>query len=98
MISAAFFWPMPWIYWSAITTRLLVGILTPAIRATDFSPVTDPFGMRHVPAVLSLAGAHKRERDALALHFRGPASFETILLDAGLIKGFNSVSSTVSMP
>src|ERR1700730_4108069 len=42
MISAAFFWPMPWMYWSAISTRLLVGIFTPAIRATDFSPVADP--------------------------------------------------------
>jgi hypothetical protein len=29
-------------YWSAIRTRLLVGIFTPAIRATDFSPVADP--------------------------------------------------------
>src|ERR1700686_1321919 len=29
-------------YWSAISTRLLVGIFTPAIRATDFSPVADP--------------------------------------------------------
>jgi hypothetical protein len=33
---------MPWMYWSAISTRLLVGIFTPAIRATDFSPVADP--------------------------------------------------------
>jgi hypothetical protein len=30
-------------YWSAISTRLLVGIFTPAIRATNFSPVADPF-------------------------------------------------------
>jgi hypothetical protein len=28
-------------YWSAIRTRLLVGIFTPAIRATEFSPVAD---------------------------------------------------------
>src|SRR5579872_4612001 len=42
MMSAAFFWPMPWMYWSAISTRLLVGIFTPAIRATNFSPVADP--------------------------------------------------------
>src|SRR3982751_2048427 len=41
MISAAFFWPMPWMYWSAIRTRLLVGIFTPAIRATQslLSPI-----------------------------------------------------------
>src|SRR5580704_799374 len=30
-------------YCSATTTRLLVGMFTPAIRATDFSPVADPF-------------------------------------------------------
>src|SRR5262245_48675570 len=34
MMSLAFFGPMPWMYWSAITTRLLVGMFTPAIRAT----------------------------------------------------------------
>src|SRR5579864_1997487 len=33
-ISRAFVGPMPWMYWSATTTRLLVGMLTPAIRAT----------------------------------------------------------------
>src|SRR5215217_6127411 len=37
-ISWAFREPMPWMYWSAITTRLLVGILTPAMRATCPSP------------------------------------------------------------
>ena len=37
MISLAFFWPMPWMYCSAMTTRLLVGRLTPAIRATSSS-------------------------------------------------------------
>src|SRR5262245_58366603 len=35
VISLALAWPMPWIYWSAITTRLLVGRLTPAIRAMN---------------------------------------------------------------
>src|SRR5437764_1630539 len=39
MISPAFVWPMPWMYCSAITTRLLVGRLTPAIRATLSAPV-----------------------------------------------------------
>src|SRR6266508_1216563 len=34
MISLAFFGPIPWIYCNAITTRLLVGMLTPAMRAT----------------------------------------------------------------
>src|SRR6266566_4384020 len=39
MTSWALCGPMPWMYWSAITTRLLVGIFTPAIRATIFAPV-----------------------------------------------------------
>src|SRR6516165_9379693 len=34
MISLAFLGPIPWIYCSAIMTRLLVGMLTPAMRAT----------------------------------------------------------------
>src|SRR5262245_26557845 len=34
MISLAFFGPIPWMYCNAITTRLLVGMLTPAMRAT----------------------------------------------------------------
>jgi hypothetical protein len=34
---------MPWIYCSAISTRLLVGMFTPAIRATAFSPVAEPY-------------------------------------------------------
>src|SRR2546423_2485337 len=34
MIWEAFFGPIPWIYCNAITTRLLVGRFTPAIRAT----------------------------------------------------------------
>src|SRR5271154_5552350 len=33
-------------YWSAISTRLLVGIFTPAIRATKFSPVAGLLGTR----------------------------------------------------
>src|SRR5579863_10227472 len=35
VMSLANFGPIPWIYCSAITTRLLVGILTPAMRATS---------------------------------------------------------------
>src|SRR3954454_9710837 len=70
MISAAFFWPMPWMYWSAIRTRLLVGIFTPAIRATDFSPVADP--SRTGPcSLLTRAGVRKREHDARPLRFFG---------------------------
>src|SRR5215469_3242452 len=34
MISLASLGPIPWMYCSAITTRLLVGMLTPAMRAT----------------------------------------------------------------
>src|ERR1700692_1271670 len=96
MISAAFFWPMPWMYWSAISTRLLVGIFTPAIRATDFSPVADPSRAGHF--LLSRAGVHKREHDALPLDCLGARHrLKTIRLDTGLIKGFNLVSSTVPM-
>src|ERR1700735_3407753 len=65
MISAAFLWPMPWMYWSAIRTRLLVGIFTPAIRATDFSPVAAPLGGGMFQ--LFRAGVRKREHDALPL-------------------------------
>src|SRR4029077_3465359 len=95
MISAAFFWPMPWMYWSAIRTRLLVGIFTPAIRATDFSPVADPswIGSKFL---LSRAGVRKREHDALPLNcFGARHRHKTIRLGYGLIKGFNSLSSTV---
>jgi hypothetical protein len=37
-MSSANLSPMPWMYCRAITTRLFVGILTPAIRATSCSP------------------------------------------------------------
>src|SRR5207245_11103393 len=83
MIAAAFFWPMPWMYWSAISTRLLVGIFTPAIRATDFSPVADP-SLTGLKFLLSRAGFRKREHDALPLIcFGGPASSKTIRLGCG---------------
>ena len=39
MISRALVGPMPWMYCSAMTTRLLVGMLTPAIRATSAAPL-----------------------------------------------------------
>src|ERR1700722_5799505 len=97
MISAAFFWPMPWMYCSAIRTRLLVGIFTPAIRATDFSPVAGPSRTRQC-FLLSRAGVRKREHDARPLgHLGARHRLKTIRLDTGLIKGFNLVSSTVSM-
>jgi hypothetical protein len=38
MISLAFLGPIPWMYCNAMITRLLVGILTPAMRATVFTP------------------------------------------------------------
>src|SRR5215212_11697332 len=49
MISEAFFGPMPWMYCNAITTRLLVGRLTPAIRATWFAPVAGFAGRFSAP-------------------------------------------------
>src|SRR6185312_9525195 len=70
MISAALFGPMPWMYWSAITTRLLVGILTPAIRATNFllSPIPRGFGTSFL---LSQTVVCKSEHDAAPLRFVG---------------------------
>src|ERR1700744_484813 len=89
MISAAFFWPMPWMYWSAIRTRLLVGIFTPAIRATDFSPVADPLGMACLR--LSRASVRKREHDALPLGLLGARHrLELSDLDTGLLKDSTS--------
>src|SRR4249919_2220666 len=80
-ISAAFFWPMPWMYWSAIRTRLLVGIFTPAIRATDFSPVAD---QKTGSFLLSRVGVRKREHDALPLDCLGARHrLETIRLGYG---------------
>src|SRR6202035_3819970 len=75
MISAAFFWPMPWMYWSAIRTRLLVGIFTPAIRATDFSPVAAPLGDGHVLAISGRCPQTRTRRPSPWMS-RGPASFE----------------------
>src|SRR5579872_3270471 len=43
-ISFALVLPIPWMYCSATTTRLLVGMLTPAIRATrglSWKPCTE---------------------------------------------------------
>src|SRR4051812_40954122 len=74
MISAAFFWPMPWMYWSAIRTRLLVGIFTPAIRAKDFSPVA---GIQ-TGQFIAISGGYPqtRTRRPSPRQSRGPASFE----------------------
>src|ERR1700674_5853058 len=69
-ISAAFFWPMPWMYWSAIRTRLLVGIFTPALPDTELYPVADPWG--NGCFLLSRAGVHNREHDTLPLVVPGP--------------------------
>src|SRR5580704_8506123 len=48
-ISLALAWPMPWMYCSAITTRLLVGMLTPAIRATARSSPGHGKNAKHAP-------------------------------------------------
>src|SRR5476651_1823021 len=97
MISAAFFWPMPWMYWSAIRTRLLVGIFTPAIRAKDFSPVADLSGPARVFSYLGQVSANANTTP-FPLDVPGARHrLKTIRLDTGLIKGFNLVSSTVSM-
>src|SRR3954470_17658716 len=88
MISEAFFWPMPWIYWSAISTRLLVGIFTPAIRATDFSPVT---GQVQAGIFIVSGCVRKREHDARPLGcLGGSASLENYPTGCGLLKDSNS--------
>src|ERR1700681_5108283 len=74
MISAAFLWPMPWMYWSAISTRLLVGIFTPAIRATDFSPVADLWRNRPCASYFGQVSANANTTPVPLS--RGPASFE----------------------
>src|SRR4030088_3534488 len=73
-MSPAFFWPMPWMYWSAIRTRLLVGIFTPAIRATTFSPVADQLRPGRGSAVFGRASANANTTP-FPLHWWGPASF-----------------------
>src|ERR1700742_2714198 len=88
MMSAAFFWPMPWMYWSAIRTRLLVGIFTPAIRATDFSPVADPsrtgLFFRYLGQVFTNANTTPSPLCLGARH-----RLKTIRLDTGLLKDSN---------
>src|SRR3569623_2559115 len=41
-------------YWSAITTRLLVGMLTPAIRATSYNLLTRAKARKSGPALRKL--------------------------------------------
>src|SRR5579872_471091 len=87
MMSAACFWPMPWMYWSAISTRLLVGIFTPAIRATNFSPVAK-FSSRENGYIFVVSGRCPQTRtrrpppDDLGARHRLKLSD----LDAGLLK------------
>src|SRR5262245_2475655 len=64
MISLAFEAPMPWMYCRATITRLLVGILTPAMRAKAVSPVAgrahgrclSPTGSRRKPFCQTFQG------------------------------------------
>src|ERR1700712_2692157 len=65
---------MPWMYWSAIRTRLLVGIFTPAIRSTKFSPVANPSRTGRVSAVFGRASANA-DTTPFPLRWWGPASF-----------------------
>src|SRR5689334_15526722 len=55
-MSLAARWPMPWIYWSAISTRLLVGMLTPAIRATVLDLLVQAHGKTRKPPALNGTG------------------------------------------
>src|ERR1700724_1020384 len=78
MISCAFLAPMPWMYCSAITTRLLVGMLTPAIRATMAAPVAGARRPARNSHRVDRAACDKREHDAHPAS-RGPASCINLL-------------------
>jgi len=74
-------------------------MFTPAIRATNFSPVADPSRERAFYVLLSRAGVRKREHDALPLDLLGPGIVIKLSdLDAPLINGFNPLSSTAGEP
>src|ERR1700751_3554518 len=79
MISWARCEPIPWMYCNATTTRLLVGMLTPAMRATALL-LLRPF--RPKPRVLALDHPQRRSKRALLHALRGhnakttPPSFE----------------------
>src|SRR6266705_4414942 len=84
-MSRAPFAPIPRIYRSATTTRLLVGILTPAIRATGHAPFGSrfigqnqwvnlrPITCRVIERTDLLSRDGERQCDAVP-SFRGPAS------------------------
>src|SRR5207248_11060982 len=97
MISAALFWPMPWMYCSAISTRLLVGMLTPAIRATYVSPVADPLSNRTLSSCyLGQVSANANTTPSPHAHLGPGVVIKLSDLDAALINGWNGLSSTDS--
>src|SRR3954470_13409340 len=88
MMSAAFFWPMPWMYWSAIRTRLLVGMFTPAIRATDFTPVAGPpeAGMFEILVGRVSTNANTTPSPRTLLYLGARHRLKTIRRDRALLK------------
>src|SRR5262245_10005064 len=82
MISLAFEGPIPWIYCNAIITRLLVGILTPAMRATvihSWLPASVEWpANRSRRGVLQTVTRHPPRHP-------GPGIVEPLDLDAGLL-------------
>ena len=85
--------PIPWIYCRAITTRLLVGMLTPAMRATALNSCCRPAKWRPGP------GSSLRDQSANDNATPSPSPgarhrLRLLRLDARLIRGFNGVSST----
>src|SRR5262249_47862601 len=94
MISLAFLGPIPWIYWSAMITRLLVGMLTPAMRATALTPVTGRGTCRPM-----LIGSDQANDNATPSPFPwGRHRSHVSKLDARLINVFNPRSSTSHAP
>src|SRR5262249_47877314 len=94
MISLAFLGPIPWIYWSAMITRLLVGMLTPAMRATALTPVAGRGTCRPM-----LIGSDQANDNATPSPFPwGRHRSHVSKLDARLINVFNPRSSTSHAP
>ena len=88
--------PMPWMYCNAITTRLLVGILTPAMRATVLTPAAGRQRWR-ARSLNSSVRAQPANGNATPSPFPGARVWcDPLRLDARFIREFNGLWSTSS--
>src|SRR5215471_14357101 len=87
-------------YCKAITIRLLVGRLTPAMRAKSVTPcsgqtVADPEGPgRYLSVRMSPEKGHKRKKPTAAMRFAARHRCSSPTGYLRLINGFRAVSST----